>query len=358
MATINTTCLICTKPIFFVTVRGGRTPKYCLECYNKVRKYYLKQYGKKYSKQYYLNNQEKIKLSSKEYHSKNINTIKGTRKEYRLNNKEKISKINKNYRLNNKEKIKLFSKEYRSKNIDNAKEYRLNNKEKISEFNKQYRLNNKGKIKLLSKEYRLKNRDKLKITGKKYYDENKEKINLSRVDYRKKYHLINKDKINKKVKEYYLNNKEKVKKYQKEYRNKNWEKIKEKSRSINLVYVKKRYKNDPAYRILVNSRQRLGKFLKKKKINKNNTTLELIGCTPKDLKKHIEKQFLPGMSWDNYRYDIWHIDHIRPLALAKTMVDIVNLKLMHYTNLQPLWAKDNIKKSDYVGKVRSKDIKV
>jgi hypothetical protein len=336
------TCSNCSK--IFIIDHSAR--RYCPECSDKVRKNYLKQYGKKYSKQYYLNNQDKLKLSSKEYHLRNIDKIKEKRKEYRLNNKEKISKINKNYRLNNKEKIKLFSKEYRSKNIDNLKEYRLNNKEKISEFNKQYRLNNKGKIKLLSKEYRLKNRDKLKITGKKYYDENKEKINLSRIDYRKKYHLINKDKINKKVKEYYLNNKEKVKKYQKEYKNKNWEKIKEKRRPLDLAYVKQRYKNDPAYRILINSRQRLGKFLRKKKINKNNTTLELIGCTPQELKIHIEKQFLPGMTWRNYRWNVWHIDHKKPISLAKNMNDLIRLKLIHYTNLQPMWAKDNIKKSN------------
>ena len=83
-----------------------------------------------------------------------------------------------------------------------------------------------------------------------------------------------------------------------------------------------------------------------KKINKENKTLELIGCSPQELRNHIEKYFRKGMSWENYGIDTWHIDHIRPLSLAKSWDDIVRLKLMHYTNLRPLWAKENLQKSD------------
>ena len=336
------TCSNCSK--IFIIDHSAR--RYCLECSDKVRKNYLKQYGKKYSKQYYLNNQDKLKLSSKEYHLRNIDKIKEKRKEYRLNNKEKISKSNKEYRLNNKEKIVLLNKEYRSKNINKIKEYRLNNKEKISQFTKNYRLTNRVKISLLAKEYRLNNKDKINQKAKQYYLNNKEKIKISRAESRKKYYLNSKDKIKQKTKQYYLGNKDKIKNYQKEYKKKNWDKIKKRNRPGNLAYVKKRYKNDPAYRILINSRQRLGKFLRKKKINKNNTTLELIGCTPRELRIHIEKQFLPGMTWENYRWNVWHIDHKKPISLAKNMNDLIRLKLIHYTNLQPMWAKDNIKKSN------------
>ena len=79
---------------------------------------------------------------------------------------------------------------------------------------------------------------------------------------------------------------------------------------------------------------------------KNKTTKELLGCSLDELKTHIEKQFLPGMNWDNYNNKTWHIDHIRPISLAKSMDDVISLKLMHYTNFQPLWAKDNILKSN------------
>ena len=52
------------------------------------------------------------------------------------------------------------------------------------------------------------------------------------------------------------------------------------------------------------------------------------------------------MTWENYGLKTWHIDHIKPLSLAKSMQDVIDQKLMHYTNLQPLWAKENISKSN------------
>ncbi len=81
-------------------------------------------------------------------------------------------------------------------------------------------------------------------------------------------------------------------------------------------------------------------FLKQHGYNKTTKTFEMIGCTPAELKDHIEKQFTPGMSWEVKR-EI-HIDHIIPLASATCEEDVI--KLCHYTNLQPLWARDNLVK--------------
>jgi DNA-directed RNA polymerase subunit RPC12/RpoP len=81
------TCSNCSK--IFIIDHSAR--RYCPECSDKVRKNYLKQYGKKYSKQYYLNNQDKLKLSSKEYHLRNIDKIKEKRKEYRLRSQKLYS---------------------------------------------------------------------------------------------------------------------------------------------------------------------------------------------------------------------------------------------------------------------------
>ena len=82
--------------------------------------------------------------------------------------------------------------------------------------------------------------------------------------------------------------------------------------------------------------------MKIKNITKNNKTFEIIGCTPQELKEHIEKQFTEGMCWEKIGEHI-HIDHIIPLSSAKTEEEIYNL--CHYTNLQPLWAEDNLKKN-------------
>lgn len=90
------------------------------------------------------------------------------------------------------------------------------------------------------------------------------------------------------------------------------------------------------------SRSALNRFLKDKK----NTSFEIIGCTPQELKIHLENKFLDGMNWLNYGKYGWYIDHIVPLSSAKNEEDLY--KLFHYTNLQPLWATDNLKKKNKI----------
>lgn len=72
----------------------------------------------------------------------------------------------------------------------------------------------------------------------------------------------------------------------------------------------------------------------------------VFGCSCEEMIAHIENQFTQGMSWDNYGLHGWHIDHINPLSKSTDMNDL--LQRAHYTNLQPLWAKDNIRKSNNI----------
>ena len=109
--------------------------------------------------------------------------------------------------------------------------------------------------------------------------------------------------------------------------------------------MKKIRENDVLHKLISLNRNRLSNFLRTNKITKRNKTFEIIGCTPEFLKEHIEKHFTEGMSWDKLGKEI-HIDHIIPLSSAKTEEEIY--KLCHYTNLQPLWAKDNLKKSNKI----------
>ena len=106
--------------------------------------------------------------------------------------------------------------------------------------------------------------------------------------------------------------------------------------------ILKRRKTDPLFKLAMNMRGRMRLFIKKSGFNKNKSTFKLIGCTPDELKLYLEKKFKEGMTWKNHGN--WHIDHIKPLASAKS-VDEINI-LFHYTNLQPLWAEENIKKKD------------
>ena len=74
-----------------------------------------------------------------------------------------------------------------------------------------------------------------------------------------------------------------------------------------------------------------------------NSSSENLGCTYGELKKHMESQFKDGMTWENYGREGWHIDHIMPLSKGGSN---------HYTNLQPLWAADNISKGAKWGQSR------
>lgn len=73
---------------------------------------------------------------------------------------------------------------------------------------------------------------------------------------------------------------------------------------------------------------------------KTTKTAAILGCTWPEFSRHIERQFLKGMTWENRA--LWHIDHIVALATATTEAEV--LALNHFTNLRPMWGKDNIAK--------------
>jgi hypothetical protein len=157
------------------------------------------------------------------------------------------------------------------------------------------------------------------------------------------------------VKEYSKKKSKKINEYQKEYKKNNLNKIiernrlyydknKEKINKSNYVRTKNRRKEDPIFKLRSNLNVRIRLFMKSVNIIKNNSTLNIIGCSPQVLKEHLETQFVDGMSWDNRSE--WHIDHIIPLSSAKTEEELY--KLCHYSNLQPLWAEDNLKKSNKI----------
>jgi len=70
----------------------------------------------------------------------------------------------------------------------------------------------------------------------------------------------------------------------------------------------------------------------------------LIGCSALELRRHIETLWLDGMSWDNYGLHGWHVDHIIPCAVFELADPVEQKQCFHHTNLQPLWAEDNLAK--------------
>lgn len=98
-------------------------------------------------------------------------------------------------------------------------------------------------------------------------------------------------------------------------------------------------KTNVRWNLTTRLRKRLDAALKAAKCSKSQSVISLIGCTPEFLIQHLEDQFIGGMSWDNRSE--WHIDHIRPCASFNLSDAAQQQACFHYTNLQPLWAKDN-----------------
>ena len=209
-------------------------------------------------------------------------------------------------------------------------------KEKKKEYNKKYYQDNKNKIIEQQKEYCKINKQQINKQKKEYYQNNKEQIS----EKQKKYCKINKEKISEKRKKYhkkyYLENNQQIK----QYRLNNKQQINEK----NKEYIKNRKATDVLFKLKCNIGDLIRISIRSNGYTKQSKTFEILGCTYEEFKQHIERQFIVGMNWDN-RKD-WHLDHIYPVSLAKDEADLI--KLNHYTNFQPLWALENIKKRNKV----------
>lgn len=135
------------------------------------------------------------------------------------------------------------------------------------------------------------------------------------------------NKWNSRSKEYFINWKHKNKDY--------WDN-----------YQKQRRKNDPYYSLYINLRSRISNLLSGK--SKSKRTQQIIGLTLAEFKQHIESKWSDGMGWNNYGAGDgkWVLDHKIPISTAKNKNDIITLN--HYTNLQPMWWKENLEKSDKI----------
>jgi len=191
----------------------------------------------------------------------------------------------------------------------------------LIEFNKNKRQNDgfQTYCKVCQKEYIKQNKLQLEIYYQDWFSENKQERNEYNKLHRKK-------------------NLQKYKNYNKQYRSK--ESYKEKRRQ----YERNLAKNSLIFRVKNNLRKRIGSFFKGK--GKSKSTEKILGCSYQEFIFYLENKFTDGMSWGNYGLYGWHIDHITPLSSATDESSLE--RLCHYTNLQPLWAKDNLSKGDKI----------
>jgi hypothetical protein len=208
--------------------------------------------------------------------------------------------------------------------------YKNKCKECINRISKEkYALNPEARREYEAK-WRTANIDKCKSKTYRWREKNPEQFS----EYRKKYYNNNKEKIAEQSKATYEKHKEKYNSINRKYQKDN-----------HIVLMQKRKKRIDASPLL-QFKERIRQLVKNSfyrlKHNKNRRTSQILGADWEIVKKHFVSQFKDGMTWEAFIAGDIHVDHIQPLASAKTEEELI--ALCHYTNLQPLWCLDNLSK--------------
>lgn len=210
---------------------------------------------------------------------------------------------------------------------------------------KEYYLINKERFSLRKKisqhRYYVKNKEKITIQQKKWQQNNLERFKKSKIEWKKK----NKSKIKTTGHIYYVKNKVVIRNQEKKRRDTDI------YREKNSNYKNMKWKTDVNFKLQSSLRHRLWDALKHN--FKSGSAVQDLGCTIPELKIYLENQFELGMTWQNWSPFGWHIDHKQAL----TNFDLTDreqfLKACHYTNLQPMWWLENIRKSNKLDYVRN-----
>lgn len=186
---------------------------------------------------------------------------------------------------------------------------------------------------IYDKERLAKHGDKIRVRRKELYEKDKDhKRELMR-----RWYATNKDACNKRRRERYPVYKDKILADDKKWRASHKNHIR--------IYMKnwhRQFANDPDYKLKRNLRSRLTHILRGGL--KEAKTFALLGCSLEHFKNYLLAQFQDGMTWSNYGINGWVIDHIRPCASFDLTDPEQQKRCFHFSNLQPLWAKDNLRK--------------
>lgn len=206
--------------------------------------------------------------------------------------------------------------------------YYEKNKQKLSSQNKKYRENNAEKISEYLKNYQRKNGDVLKLKQKEFRENNKELVSERK---RKYYENLSPEK------------KEELKLRKREIYHKN--KYKETKRK----YVNEKLRTDEFFKLKFSIRTLIRNAFKRGFTEKAKKTVEILGCSFGEFRLHLESKFDNKMNWNN-QGSYWHMDHIIPISSAETEEDVYRLN--HYTNFQPLYWEDNLRKGNKIYEIK------
>lgn len=184
------------------------------------------------------------------------------------------------------------------------------------------------------KEHYRKNRERILKRNKAYADQHREKLRMH-------------------SRQYYWENRKQMLANALKTRQKNRKLLSKKQ----YEYKKKRLKNDIIFKLTERIRSRIYLCLKKYKTIKSQEFKTLLGTDDMQIIwTHLEKQFKKGMTRDNH--GAWHIDHIKPISSFDLTKPEEQIKCFHYTNMQPLWAKENLTKGAKYGHNRQRHKKL
>lgn len=219
-------------------------------------------------------------------------------------------------------------------------------KEKARQRARAYYLANRKKRAEYYKKWREENREYKREQDRLYHQEHKDKINARS----KKWREENPERFKERKLAWYLKNKntEKYKEQKRVQSRKQYWRIKKENpkllKKLQNERTKKYLKMNENFRIAFLLRNRLNKVMKREGVHKNSSMQELLGISIPEFRKHFFAQFNKGMTLEQFMNGEIHIDHIKPLASFDLTNPEQQKQAFHYTNLQPLFAKENLEK--------------
>lgn len=334
------TCISCgkVKPLtaFYFEKRSGNYQNKCLECYKAYhQEYYRKRLEKNANKRVEVDpNETKICIACglakplSEYSvdrasGKLINTCKACKAQY----------------------SKGYYKENREQRTAYAQAYRAEHKTEIDEYMANYRAENADERRAYSRRYHAEHRDEQNAKKRLYRQAHRDEFS----ERDKEYARTHKEQIAKRYKQWAKDHAEQLAEYNKQYRKLNAEDIRAKRQAYDKKHRKritasfiKRRNTDPLFKLSTQVRGLIRTSLKKKGYAKDSHTYEILGCDYATFFEHLKATWLEnyGQEWQGEDY---HIDHIIPLATAKSRQEV--LDLCYYKNLQMLTPHDNLSKN-------------
>lgn len=211
--------------------------------------------------------------------------------------------------------------------LESNRRWWVRHREALNEKKRQYCLANPERVKAKNAAYYVKNREIVKERVRQYSQKNSDAIKARE-------RILHRQQLAAETPE----QRERRRAYHREWARVDRAKNPEKYHSK----IRKRRAEDPQFVMMCRLRCRLSDALRVVNSTKSATTIQLLGCTPDFLMKHIESLFSKGMTWDNRK--LWHLDHIRPLVQFDLLDPAQQRECFHYTNLRPIWWFENLEK--------------